>query len=548
MAIIQQPDVLSLSGNIKDFRISSTDSVSFVLQKGNTEILSQIYEPNKDNIIVISVKDIINSSLEFDFRNLSSIYEQANIVAQFTALIDNIEVMFVAIRAGVDSFADTAANFLTHNFLTWQPNIKPVTYHTPEFLTYYAVQNSTLKVKLNFLDATGADAFEETITYGSLQAGKAYTIPLQYALIKALTNNLLPLAYYDVWVESTSGEQLTYVQRYVADNLKSEQESWVLFENSLGGIDTFRAYGATNFNGEHTHNIAEVDDISFEYEVDTDRKFQKNTGHLTGKERRWLLDFFPSKAKYIYSGNAVRRVVVTESNVSYTDKELPSNYTFTYQFAESNIYLNIPRSDYFGDLNITLPDASFSIPPRIVEFPRISVSEGALFPVQDPYSNQWGAATGGSLVDFIKNKLTASAGGTGEVGHTHNNIDLLQMLSCISQYLLIAGEKIKAGYADKAGDLTTEVWDKVLSSVNPDTAQEVITFLKGIKIGENGSQISVLENGMSQAVVDYLYVNVKAIFDELQIKRKTYVGGEQCISPAAMRCIRVEELESSWKC
>lgn len=81
-----------------------------------------------------------------------------------------------------------------------------------------------------------------------------------------------------------------------------------------------------------------------------------------------------------------------------------------------------------------------------------------------------------------------------------------------------------------------------------DTAQGIITFLKGLLIGENGSGITVLENGMSQAVVDYLYVKVKAVFDELEVKKKTYVGGEQILSPAGMKCIKVEELEDVYRC
>lgn len=81
-----------------------------------------------------------------------------------------------------------------------------------------------------------------------------------------------------------------------------------------------------------------------------------------------------------------------------------------------------------------------------------------------------------------------------------------------------------------------------------DTANELITFLKGLLIGKNGSGITVLENGMSQAVVDYLYVKVKAVFDELEVKKKTYVGGEQVISHAGMKCNRVEELDDVYRC
>lgn len=81
-----------------------------------------------------------------------------------------------------------------------------------------------------------------------------------------------------------------------------------------------------------------------------------------------------------------------------------------------------------------------------------------------------------------------------------------------------------------------------------DTANELITFLKGLLIGKNGSGITVLENGMSQAVVDYLYVKVKAVFDELEVKKKTYVGGEQVISHAGMKCNRVDELDDVYRC
>jgi hypothetical protein len=81
-----------------------------------------------------------------------------------------------------------------------------------------------------------------------------------------------------------------------------------------------------------------------------------------------------------------------------------------------------------------------------------------------------------------------------------------------------------------------------------DTANELITFLKGLLIGKNGSGITVLENGMSQAVVDYLYVKVKAVFDELEVKKKTYVGGEQVISHAGMKCNRVDELDAVYRC
>ena len=67
-------------------------------------------------------------------------------------------------------------------------------------------------------------------------------------------------------------------------------------------------------------------------------------------------------------------------------------------------------------------------------------------------------------------------------------------------------------------------------------------------IGKNGSGITVREDGTSQAVVDRLYVKIKAVFEELQVKKATHVGGEQIITHAGMKCIRVEELEDAYRC
>lgn len=90
--------------------------------------------------------------------------------------------------------------------------------------------------------------------------------------------------------------------------------------------------------------------------------------------------------------------------------------------------------------------------------------------------------------------------------------------------------------------------EKYLRKDQPDTASEIITFLKGLVIGENGSGVSLLEDGTTQAVVDRLYVKMKAVFDSLEIKRKTFVGGEQILSPAGMKCIRVETLQNVYRC
>jgi hypothetical protein len=114
----------------------------------------------------------------------------------------------------------------------------------------------------------------------------------------------------------------------------------------------------------------------------------------------------------------------------------------------------------------------------------------------------------------------------------------------------IAGDIIgeRMGVSLNVSDILGRISRYFISKINNDTANGLINFLKGLLIGKNGSGITVLENGMSQAVVDYLYVKVKAVFDELEVKKKTYVGGEQVISHAGMKCNRVDELDDVYRC
>lgn len=496
MTILQQPDALSLSQNLKEFHISSDVQVSFILKQGGVEILSQRYDPSADGHITINLRDIVHARLSYQLIESGQVYEQSSLASDFTAMINDTTLTFRVIRSGIDRLADSAANFLTQNFLTWQPSIKPVTYYSPEFLTYYATIPCVAKLRAYFTDTSGSVISQTDYTVAEMVAGIAYTIPLQYSVVAGWLSHKLP-AYYDIWVENLTNQRLTYIQRYYAEDMRTEQEQWILFENSLGGLDTFRAYGTTTFNGEHTHNLAEIDEVSQEYRVDTERKFQKNTGHLNQDERKWLLDFFPSQAKYLYAGNYLRQIVVTESNVSYTDRALPSNYTFTFKYADARPLLNLPRTDIPADvLNITVPEVgSFTVPPRLAEFPRLPLSEGALFPIQNPYSEEWGITTAEAFATFVGQQLAEFAGSGGGIGHQHRNIDLLNLLSYVAEYLLVNNKKIKAGYADIAGDIEG---DKYIHKDRVDRTDYLLKFGEFIDSLIAGKGAGIYPDGRAQ--------------------------------------------------
>ena len=505
--VLLYPDALSMVGSMNAFEIFSTSKadVVFALRyKGSSaNIVQHTYTPNDKNRITLSVKDIILPLLSFEVKDSSEPYAQPNIMKSFVATLYEVgsegskkEFTFSVIRAGVDRLSDSATNFLKNNFLTWQPQVKAVTYYSPEFLTYYATATSVMKCKAYMWNGTAYEE-KEVVLMNHMNAGTVYTVPVQYAIIAKKIGGSIQPSYYDIWVEQ-DGKRVTYVQRYYASDMKSEEEEWFLFENSLGGVDCFRAYGNSENTAEHTHNVAEIEEDSEEYRVDTTRKFKKNTGFLDKKERLWMLDFFPSLGKYVYHGNSLRKITVTESDVNYEAKELPSNYTFTYKYSDARPYLNLTRSDAsdFKQMDIHLPEiGNFTIAPRLVEFPRQLLSGGVLFPVQEPYSETWGVTTADALFNYFASTLTDRYSGGGGIGHQHFNIEVLNGLSYDYGYILYQGDRIKAGMADDCtpgGALEKKMLRKDIDDTAKGkiTFEDVISLLKGLKLGDGKSQIT----------------------------------------------------------
>ena len=565
MDIILKPDSLSLTGSMNHFIISSTQEVTFILKyaDSNEIIVQHTYTPNKTKRIEIDLENIITPLLSFQLQESTTIYRQPNIAREF--LVNLIEDktaaqeswQFTVLRAGIDNFADTASSWLKRNFLTWQPTVKPVTYYTPEFLSYYAVEDCVAKCRA-YVEENGSYV-QSDLVLGNLSHGKVWTIPMQYGVIAGKLGKMP--SYYDVWVEDGAGTRLTYIQRYYASDIRSEEEQWVLFENSLGGIDTFRAYGDAENTAKHTHNVAEIENDSEEYRVDTVREYKKNTGFLSKEERKWLLDFFPSLGKFLYTGNYVRRIVVTESDVSWQTKDLPSSYTFTYKYADARPYLNITRSEDAAPamLDIKIPDVgSFTIAPRLVELERLPLSSGALFPVQSPYSDKWNITTAESILEWFSREVTTAYKGDGSFGHRHDNMSVLNALDRIGGYLTLDAQKILAGLADEAKSARTldpksVDWEKIVRTDQDTIVNALTTFMKGIVFGksvrgESGVSIYQDEQGAWHIDAEYLHVHRKLTAEEVEIMKTSQIKGKVVNSAGGFVISKIERIVRAWRC
>lgn len=565
MDILLKPDSLSLTGSMNHFIISSSQEVTFVLKYADTNeiIVQHIYTPNKAKRIEIDLENIVTPLLSFQIQESTTIYRQPNIAREF--LVNLIEDktaaqeswQFTVLRAGIDNFADTASSWLKRNFLTWQPTVKPVTYYTPEFLSYYAVEDCVAKCRA-YVEENGSYV-QTDIELGNLSHGKVWTMPMQYGVIAGKLGKMP--SYYDVWVEDAAGTRLTYIQRYYASDIRSEEEQWVLFENSLGGLDTFRAYGDAENTAKHTHNVAEIENDSEEYRVDTVREYKKNTGFLSKEERKWLLDFFPSLGKFLYTGNYVRRIVVTESDVSWQTKDLPSSYTFTYRYADARPYLNITRSEDAAPamLDIKIPDVgSFTIAPRLVELERLPLSSGALFPVQSPYSDKWSITTAEAILEWFSREVTTAYKGDGAFGHHHDNMSVLRALDRIGSYLTLDAQKIQAGLADEAKsarslDPKSADWEKIVRTDQDTIVNALTTFMKGITFGksvrgESGISIYKDEQGSWHIDAEYLNVHRKLTAEEVEIMKTSQIKGKVVNSAGGFVISKIDRIVGAWRC
>ena len=88
----------------------------------------------------------------------------------------------------------------------------------------------------------------------------------------------------------------------------------------------------------------------------------------------------------------------------------------------------------------------------------------------------------------------------------------------------------------------------------PDTAQEVITFLKGIEFGDDfvkdssGAGIYKDDNGQWHIDTDYLHARKQLTAEEVQLMKSTHINGKVINSPGSFTISKVEKIDGGWRC
>ena len=380
------------------------------------------------------------------------------------------------------------------------------------------------------------------------------------------TKNIDPSKYGYTHLQLPSRDK--YIDLNTQLGLKEHREEAAfqdIFPHRLGTVSSVRSEEQTNKDGKkYTVYYVKDKDLPFnpdEYMIGGEViHITFESGDLSGREFEcnWhndtqefeIINTYPDENTQIPGGNIIPDVGDT---YILTNIRMPDEY---YPIAEEQYKQAVDSflTEYSKDISIYSGDTDYihvdknSVPLSLGQRVRLEDAQYFEAGYLDTRITRIERKLGNLSEASIDCSSAVSTSWKSSVDSTLNNLEYTLAQEMAQTFIRL----LKMGDTESPSDYTTfsslRSRNEFISKRNPDIANELITFLKGLLVGKNGSGWTVLEDGTTQAVVDRLYVKIKAVFDELEVKKKTHVGGEQILSPAGMKCVRVEELDESYRC
>lgn len=380
------------------------------------------------------------------------------------------------------------------------------------------------------------------------------------------TKNIDPSKYGYTHLQLPSRDK--YIDLNTQLGLKEHREEAAfqdIFPHRLGTVSSVRSEEQANKDGKkYTVYYVKDKDLPFnpdEYMIGGEViHITFESGDLSGREFEcnWhndtqefeIINTYPDENTQIPGGNIIPNVGDT---YILTNIRMPDEY---YPIAEEQYKQAVDSflTEYSKDISIYSGNTDYihvdknSVPLSLGQRVRLEDAQYFEAGYLDTRITRIERKLGNLSEASIDCSSAVSTSWKSSVDSTLNNLEYTLAQEMAQAFIRL----LKMGDTESPSDYTAfsslRSRNEFINKRNPDIANELITFLKGLLVGKNGSGWTVLEDGTTQAVVDRLYVKIKAVFDELEVKKKTHVGGEQIISPAGMKCVRVEELDESYRC
>lgn len=227
-------------------------------------------------------------------------------------------------------------------FLTWKPKSCMVSVNQPEYLAFLDVTDTAgasrsfvIESKVYYTDGTNATATSTPFSGVTFRAYRFPVGPTQLGLPSL--NPSKTIQYYEVRIKNGSS-YLSEKRTYYVDFQRHQAERYIMFMNSLGGMDTVRFIGTGEFQPEYTRSGAEIYNGQYTNTHGTRRLFKVeekagkkiNTGFITRGEVQWLRDLFLTTYAFEYTNGRYIPIEIVSKKFASAEESALNALTLEY--------------------------------------------------------------------------------------------------------------------------------------------------------------------------------------------------------------------------
>lgn len=368
-------------------------------------------------------------------------------VVEISAGADTESSISMSFQALYGSAAGKPPTDMARHWLTWRDQISTTYFGCRERLTFFAgldllgwkSGSYTVAVKIytpsGIVQATLASGtIPSQVSYISVDASPASVLAV--GEVSSLLAYDLSFSLSGTAADDTAAMVESYPLRLVLGAADPRAKEFI-YINSLGVEDRVTACGIRKDGLEGGSSKFVNGGVEREHGNEAQEQFEVYSGHLaTARSVEQWMEFLKSSERHLYNAG-LKGIVIDDYDTEVQEGELCS-VSFTYRLSERIKGFHHDDSESIGEYDPTqkygalvvgdVPDAAnppaedlFFLKTRLDEFPLVSLSEDYLLLVQSPVSYHWGAASLGSIKNWIQKAID------------HNGISLAAVWASLSK-------------------------------------------------------------------------------------------------------------------
>lgn len=338
--ILSKPDFLNYTLSLPPLEFTSDkNEVTVSIFDNGSEIVSEVYNPfNSETPISIKYARLLHDQQKINVPSADGVTVQESAFRTYNVSITDSdsfqELRFSAIKGFYYRQPLDLVFFVTNNWLNIGVLPQSIKTHQPVYLTALTLEPITV-----FVDCIFENGSTKTFEFCKLAAEIFQTLDVSPYLVQRLSFD--KLSQYTIYGKSDTGELILRKQVYIVEHFNPLIHDFFVFENRLGGFDSFVMSGDLKDTFKNSPSNALFDDHVFEYATNPTRTVLKNTGYIQSRQHRQLLiDFSFSINRYHMLDGALRRINLKESTLDFTNNNLNE---FDIEFTYSDSLLAYPQ-------------------------------------------------------------------------------------------------------------------------------------------------------------------------------------------------------------